>query len=225
VTQISRRAKYIVCPLDSGAVLTVHLRMTGRLFLAAGQQEADKHTRAILDLDSGTSLHFRDPRKFGRMRLMSPEEYAALDARLGPEPLDPTFTAGVLAVRATARKRARIKPLLLDQHFLAGLGNIYADEALFRARLHPLRRAGSLSAEEVERLQRAIVAVLREAIEAEGTTLSDGGYRFGEDQSGGFAERLRVYGRTDQPCLVCGHPIRRLRIASRSSHICPQCQS
>lgn len=224
ILDVGRRGKYMLLPLDGGDTLTVHLRMSGRLFFAEGTSQADKHTRVILDLDNGQALHFRNPRKFGRMRLLTPAEYAAFDARLGPEPLAPEWSADALVARLQGRRRARLKPLLLDQRFLAGLGNIYADEVLFRAGLHPLRRAGDLSSQEGARLHRAIADVLREAIEAEGTTLSDGVYRFGQDQAGGFADSLQVYGRGGQPCRRCGSPIVRWTIAGRSSHFCPHCQ-
>jgi formamidopyrimidine-DNA glycosylase len=221
---VGRRGKFILLRLDSGDTLTVHLRMSGRLFLAPGKIGPDKHTRAIMDMDDGRELHFRNPRKFGRMRLLNASEYDALDARLGPEPLDSSFDAAAFVARLRERPRARLKPLLLDQRFLAGLGNIYADEALFRAGLNPLRRAGGISSEQGRRLHGAVAEVLHEAIAAEGTTLSDGVYRFGQDEAGRFAERLRVYGRGDQPCRVCGTPIVRQPIAGRSSHFCPHCQ-
>ncbi len=224
IREVGRRGKHLLLPLEGGAVLTVHLRMSGRLLLLDRQSPPDRHTRAVLDLDDGAALHFHDVRRFGRMRLCTPAEYAALDARLGPEPLEPSFTPAVLAARLQARRRARLKPLLLDQRFLAGLGNIYADEALFRAGLHPLRRAGDLGPAEIERFHRAIVEVLEEALAFEGTTLSDGGYRFGEGRSGRFAEQLRVYGRAGRPCPRCGRPLERLRIAGRGSHLCPFCQ-
>jgi len=224
VLGVGRRGKYILLRLDDGAVLSIHLRMSGRLHLLPQEAAPDRHTHAVLDLDDGQALHFYVPRKFGRMRLLTGEEYAVLDGALGPEPLAPTFTAASLQDRLRARPRARLKALLLDQRFLAGLGNIYVDEALFRARLHPLRLAGSLSGGEVGRLHGAVVEVLGEAITAEGTTLSDGVYLFGSGEAGRFAERLRVYGRTGEPCIVCGMPVVRQVIAGRGSHFCPRCQ-
>ncbi len=224
ITGVGRRAKFVLLYLESGAVLAVHLRMTGRLYVVPGETEPDRYTHAVLDLDDGNSLHFRDPRKFGRMRLLTDREFSRLDALLGPEPLDPALTAARLHDRLQARGRARLKPLLLDQRFLAGLGNIYADETLFRARLHPLRAAGSLSEEEAGRLHRAMVEVLEEAIAAEGTTLSDGTFLFGSGEPGHFAERLRVYGRAGKPCLACGRPIERRIVGGRSTHFCLECQ-
>ncbi len=224
ITRVGRRAKFVLLFLESGSVLAVHLRMTGRLYVVPPETGADRYTHAILDLDNGSALHFRDPRKFGRMRLLTGREYSRLDGLLGPEPLDPALTPVRLRERLQARGRARLKSLLLDQRFLAGLGNIYADETLFRARLHPLRSAGSLSGEEVGRLHQAMVEVLEEAIAAEGTTLSDGTFLFGSGEPGRFAERLRVYGRTGKPCLVCGSPIERRIIGGRSTHFCLECQ-
>jgi formamidopyrimidine-DNA glycosylase len=224
VHEVGRRAKYVLLHLDGGATLAIHLGMSGRLFLAPQEVPPSPHTHAVLDLDDGRALHLRDPRKFGRMRCLSAEEYAHLSARLGPEPLDPLLTTDALAGRLRGRPRARLKAVLLDQRFLAGLGNIYADESLFRAGLHPLRPAGSLSPEEVARLHRAIVEVLTEAITANGTTLGDGIFLFGEDEAGRFAEHLRVYGRGGEPCTICGTPLVRQVIAGRSSHFCPVCQ-
>lgn len=224
IAEVGRRGKHLLLELEGREVLTIHLRMSGRLGLRPAQEPIGRHTHAVLDLDNGISLHFHDPRKFGRMRLLSPQEYAALDRRLGPEPLQPEWDALALARQLQRRPRARLKALLLDQRFLAGLGNIYADEALFRAGLRPTRPAGSLSPEEAARLHRAILAVLEDAIAAQGTTLADGAFRFGRDEAGTFADRLQVYGRTGQPCPRCGHPIARQTVAGRSSHYCPICQ-
>lgn len=224
ITALGRRAKFLLLHLDDGAVLAVHLRMSGRLYLCPRESPAEHHTHAVLELDDGRALRFRDPRKFGRMRLLSPEEHAALDRRLGPEPLSPHWDAAALLAQLRGRPRARLKALLLDQHFLAGLGNIYSDEALFRAGLHPARPAGSLSPNEIEQLHRAIRSVLAEAIAANGTTLSDGIYLFGPGEAGRFAERLQVYGRAGEPCPRCGAPIVRKILAGRSSHFCPSCQ-
>ncbi|MBN1484217.1 MAG: bifunctional DNA-formamidopyrimidine glycosylase/DNA-(apurinic or apyrimidinic site) lyase [Chloroflexia bacterium] len=224
ITEVGRRAKYLLLFLDNGDILSVHLRMSGRLFVQSRGACGDRHTRIILELDDGQALHFQDVRKFGRMRLLTAAEYTALDQQLGPEPLGPAFSPTVLAEGLARRARARLKPLLLDQEFLAGLGNIYADESLFRAGLHPLRQAGRLDPEEVRRLYQAIRDVLIEAIAAQGTTLSDGLYRFGPGQPGRFAEELQVYGQGGQPCPRCGAALERQYIGGRSSHFCPQCQ-
>ncbi len=225
IREVGRRGKHLMLQLDNGAVLAIHLRMSGRLLLTPRDVLPDRHTHLVLDLDDGKSLHFRDPRKFGRARYIAAEQYADWSARLGPEPLDSLFTAEYLAARLRARPRARLKALLLDQRFLAGLGNIYTDEALFRAGLHPLRAAGTLSLKECGALHQAIVQVLGAAILANGTTLGDGIFLFGADEAGRFAERLAVYGRGGQPCPVCGAALARQIIAGRSSHFCPVCQS
>jgi len=224
ILAVGRRAKFVLLYLDNGDVLTIHLRMSGRLHVTAGAEPPAPHVHAVLDLGDGRAVHFRDPRKFGRMRLLTAAEYAVLDAHLGPEPVAERFSIPELAGRLHARRRARLKAVLLDQRFLAGLGNIYADETLFRAGLHPLRPAGSLTPAEVARLHQAIRQILAEAIAAEGTTLGDRGYLFGEDRSGQFAARLCVYGRAGEPCPRCGTPIERQIIAGRSSHFCPHCQ-
>jgi formamidopyrimidine-DNA glycosylase len=225
ILAVGRRAKFVLLHLDNSDILSIHLRMSGRLYVTADTGPPAPHVHAVLELSDGHALHLRDPRKFGRMRLFTAAEYAALDARLGPEPVTEGFSSDQLAGRLHARRRARLKAVLLDQRFVAGLGNIYADETLFRARLHPLRPAGSLSPEEIVRLHRAIQETLTEAIAAEGTTLGDMIYLFGEGRSGQFAERLCVYGHAGEPCPVCGTPIERRIIAGRSSHFCPVCQS
>lgn len=225
VREVGRRGKHLLFFLEDGRVLSIHLGMSGRLLLFPGETPPDRHTHAVLDLDDGRALHFCDPRKFGRIRLLSPEAYATLDRRLGPEPLSLALTQKVLAERLRRHPGARLKAILLDQRLLAGLGNIYADEVLFRARLHPRRPAESLSSKEIGRLLRAVRKVLREAIAARGTTLADRGFRFGTGEEGRFAERLQVYGRVGRPCPRCGTPIQREHILGRSSYFCPRCQN
>ncbi len=225
VREVGRRGKHLLLFLEDGRVLAIHLGMSGRLFLFLGETPPDRYTHAVLDLDDGRALHFCDPRKFGRMRLLSPEAYATLERRLGSEPLSPTFTQEMLTERLQKHPQARLKALLLDQHFLAGLGNIYADEVLFHAQLHPCRPAKSLSSEEIGRLFRAVREVLKKAIAAQGTTLADRGFLFGAGEEGRFAERLQVYGRAGQPCPRCGTTIQRGHVLGRSSYFCPRCQN
>jgi len=220
VQSVSRRGKYVVISLDQGFVL-VHLKMSGRLHLVPAQTPLHRHTRLLLDLDDGRQLRFQDARKFGRLYLV--DDATEVTARLGPEPLADEFTLDEFR-RLLARRSGRLKPLLLNQSFLAGVGNIYADEALFAARLHPLRQAGSLSAEEQERLYQALRAVLAQAITGRGTTLDDQGYTDAEGRAGGYQEQLAVYGRQGKPCPACGTPIERLVIGGRSAHFCPHCQ-
>lgn len=212
IQQLSRRGKYLLVRLD-GAVLTLHLGMTGRL---RWDGRAGPHTRAIFVLDQGRLL-FDDPRKFGSLE--AGDAPSPRLAKLGPEAL--AISARELAARLRGR-RAPIKTLLMDQRVLAGVGNIYSDEALFRARIHPLTPAGRLSLAEVKRLHRAIRRVLREAIAAGGSSVSD--YVNADEEPGWFQLEHRVYRRTGRPCPRCGAPIQRVVIAQRSAHFCPRCQ-
>jgi len=221
VTDVERRGKWVVIVLSGGDALLVHLRMTGRLMLEAEACLDDRHLRVILFLDDGWRLHFIDQRKFGRMVLTAHPQQVLGD--LGPEPLGADFTPERFAAML-ARRRGRIKPLLLDQRFLAGMGNIYTDEALWRAGVHPLRRADSLSPGEVCQLHASVRAVLRAAIASGGTTLSDGAYQQSDGRSGEFAGRLAVYGRVEQSCPRCGMAIERIVVGQRGTHFCPRCQ-
>ncbi|HSJ52330.1 MAG TPA: bifunctional DNA-formamidopyrimidine glycosylase/DNA-(apurinic or apyrimidinic site) lyase [Anaerolineae bacterium] len=220
VTSVGRRGKYVVIGLDEGYLL-VHLKMSGRLQVVPRSQPADKHVQVLFDLDDGQQWRFREVRNFGRIYLVDLPD--RVTAALGPEPLAADLTLAEFR-RLLSRRSGRLKSLLLNQAFLAGLGNIYADEALFRAGLHPLRRAASLSAEEQERLYRSVREVLEEAIADQGTTLSDGGYVDAEGQEGRHQERLAVYHRAGEPCPRCQAPIERTIIGGRSSHFCPRCQ-
>lgn len=220
ITSVGRRGKYVVIALDEGYLL-VHLKMSGSLQVVPCHEPLDKHVRAVFDLDDGRQLRFRDARKFGRVYLVDrPERVTAV---LGPEPLAEDLTLDDFR-RLLARRSGRLKSLLLNQSFLAGLGNIYADETLYRAGLHPLRRASSLSGEEQERLYRAARTVLAEAIADQGTTLSDGVYVDAEGQAGRHQDHLAVYHRAGKPCPRCQATIERLVIGGRSSHFCPTCQ-
>lgn len=214
ILSIGRRAKYLVLELSEDTLL-VHLRMTGDLFVETQQAEIAPHHRLVLDLDGGLRLSFNDTRKFGRVWLTG--DPGSVLAGLGPEPLDPEFTAERFHTMLRERRR-QLKPLLLDQSFIAGLGNIYVDEALFLARLHPLTVASSLTKQEAERLWAAIRQVLTAGIRSNGTSL-DWVYRGGE-----FQNYLRAYGRTGEPCSRCGTPIERLVVGQRGTHICPNCQ-
>ena len=215
-----RRGTYIVLGLDAGCLL-IHLKMSGRLRWTSRDEPAGPHTRLVLELDDGHRLRFDDPRKFGRVYLVQDPDQVT--AALGPEPLADEFTLDSLR-RLLEGRRGRLKSLLLNQRFLAGVGNIYADEVLFHARLHPLRRAGSLSPEEQERLFEAIRDVLARAIEGHGTTLDDRGYVDAEGESGRYQEQIAVYGRTGKPCRCCDTPVVRTVIGQRSAHYCPKCQ-
>ena len=219
IREVRRRGKWLLLGLDEGEWLLVHLRMSGRLAVESADAPEDSHTRVVFRLDDGHQLRFSDPRKFGRMVLTAcPEEWLG---DLGPEPLDltPEGLAGMLQGR-----RVRLKILLTDQRFLSGLGNIYADEVLWRAGLHPLRCADTLTPGEVTRLHGAIRQVLEEAIARRGTTLPDQRYVLPDGRPGEFAAHLAVYGREGAPCPRCGAPIVRIRVGGRSAHFCPQCQ-
>jgi len=214
-----RRGKYILLGLDSGESLIIHLRMTGEVRVHPATVEADKHTHLLLDLEGGERLHYRDPRKFGRIWLV--DDTASVLSKLGPEPFSARFTAADLGERLAGRS-ASIKALLLDQTILAGVGNIYADEALFRARIDPRRAGGDLSGAEVEVLREAVVAVLQAGIDGRGSSLQN--YAPPGGEKGSFQEQHQVFRRTDRPCYRCGTPIRRVVLAQRSTHFCPACQ-
>lgn len=220
VVSVRRRGKYVVIELDRGFLL-IHLKMSGQLRVASAGEPLDRHTHTIFDLEDGRQLRFRDVRKFGRVHLV--DDPGQVTGNLGPEPLADEFTLAAFR-RLLARRSGRLKSLLLNQQFLAGLGNIYADEALFAARLHPLRKANSLSPDEQERLYQAIREVLSRAIAGRGTTLDDQGYTDADGQTGSYQEQITVYGRAGQPCKRCGAPIARIVLGARSTHFCPRCQ-
>jgi formamidopyrimidine-DNA glycosylase len=216
IARVGRRGKFIVLTLSDGAQVVVHLRMSGRFEWDDGPgAPPPRHVRAVFTLDDGRRLLFCDARRFGRIRLVprGDDPFGAL----GPEPLDRTFTPDRLAALLRARRR-RLKPLLLDQGVIAGLGNIYADESLFRAGLHPLRHSHRLDHAQIARLHGAIRTVLRLAIRHNGTTF-DWIYPAGRMQ-----KRLDVYGRAGEPCRRCGGRIQRMRVGQRGTHVCPRCQ-
>ncbi|WP_287372861.1 bifunctional DNA-formamidopyrimidine glycosylase/DNA-(apurinic or apyrimidinic site) lyase [Oceanithermus sp.] len=219
VRALRRRGKYLIFALEGGLELIAHLGMSGSLRLDAGT-----HTRARLELE-GATVYFNDPRRFGRLVAVPAGDYAALPtlARMGPEPLSRGFTANVLAARL-ARTARPIKPALLSQEPVAGLGNIYADEALWKARLHPARPANRLAPGEVRRLHRAVRAVLRRAVELGGSTLGDGVYTRPDGEPGYFQIEHAVYGRAGAACPRCGAKVARFVLGGRSTHVCPRCQ-
>ncbi|MCS6852222.1 MAG: bifunctional DNA-formamidopyrimidine glycosylase/DNA-(apurinic or apyrimidinic site) lyase [Gemmataceae bacterium] len=222
VVSAARRGKWILLGLDDGAVLAFHLGMTGRLQVQPRSTPLPRHTHLRIGLDNDHELRFRDIRRFGAaVRFAHADELEAFfrTARLGPEPFD--LTAADWRQRL-ARTRRCVKAVLLDQRMVAGVGNIYADEALFEARLHPACRARDVSAAAAERLRRAVVTVLRRAIDRRGSSIRD--YVGGLGQPGAYQDEFRVYGRVGQPCLRCRAPIARIRLAGRSTHFCPRCQ-
>jgi formamidopyrimidine-DNA glycosylase len=211
---ISRRGKFLVCRLSQGFLL-IHLRMSGDLQVFPSGQPPRKHDHVVWHLSGGVDLRFHDPRRFGRIWLV--DETTKILEPLGPEPLAPEFTAARLGGMLRVRRRL-LKPLLLDQTFLAGLGNIYTDEALHRARLHPLRRSDTLRKEEVTRLWHGIRAALRVGIAQDGASI-DWVYR-----GGGFQNHFRVYDREGERCKKCGAKIRHTVVGQRSTYYCPKCQ-
>ena len=241
ILAVDRRAKWLVVSLsgrDDGegattpgdeAVLAIQVKMTGQLDVVAPGEPRDKHVHVVFDLDDGKELRLRDPRKFGRVGLyqrddaggvLGADEATDLFKMFGPEPLDPKFSLADFRRRLRTR-RARLKPLLMDQAFLAGVGNIYADEALWRARLHPLRTGAGLRRDQERALYQSLRAVLAEAIERRGSSVDS--YRAPEGQ-GNMQRFLNVYGRTGKPCPRCGRPTRRIVIGARSTHFCSWCQ-
>lgn len=222
--RFGRRGKFMLLEMAGGATLIVHLRMTGRFTIEDGSAEADPHTHVVFDLDDGRRLFYRDARKFGRIWLV--DDPAPVLRRLGPEPLDVDFDVACLQAGLAGRK-ASIKALLLDQSLVAGVGNIYADEALFRAGIHPAQAGGTLTPVQVAALHEAIRAVLAAGIEAKGSSLGRSGsqnYVRPTGDPGQFQAAHAVFRRTGQPCPSCGTPIERIVLAQRSTHFCPHCQ-
>ena len=225
VEAVDRRGKYLLVELDAPLTLAIHLRMTGRLHWEAGPpEEEERFLRARFHLDDGSTLTFGDMRRFGRIWLVDGdlrEREAYWRARVGVEPLTPRFTARVLAGLLEGR-RGPIKAVLLNQAFVAGLGNMYVDEALFMARIHPERAAGSLDDEEVRRLHRAIRDRLAAAVAAGGASIDS--YRDGLGEKGSMQDLLRVHLHAGEPCPRCGTTIRKTRVAQRGTYWCPVCQ-
>jgi formamidopyrimidine-DNA glycosylase len=221
VAGVDRRAKYILIRLDPDTLI-LHLKMTGRLYVVPDDstQHADQWVRFSFQLDNAHQLRFSDARKFGRVYLV--HDPAQIVGRLGPEPLDTAFTLDVFRARLAGRGGI-IKPLLLNQTFLAGLGNIYTDEALFAAQIHPLRHADSLNDDEIARLYAAIQAALRAGIAREGASVN--WYRKPDGSKGSAQDDLSVYGRAGEPCPRCGSPVERIVVGQRGTHLCPVCQT
>jgi formamidopyrimidine-DNA glycosylase len=230
VEAVGRRAKQIVIDLSDEAALTIHLKMTGQLFVVPADTPEDPYIRLVLELADGRELRFRDIRKFGKIGLYGRDPITgelvtevgggAVFAAIGPEPLDAAFTLRDFR-RRLRRRSGRLKPLLLDQSFIAGVGNIYADEALWSSRLHPLRTAGTLRTADERRLYLAIRSILSEAVERRGSSIDD---YTAPDGDGAMQEHLAVYQRTGEPCFRCGRPIKRVVIGARSTHFCSWCQ-
>jgi formamidopyrimidine-DNA glycosylase len=223
IDAVDRRGKYILLRLQQDAALVVHLGMTGQLRLFDPLAPLGKHTHAVFALDDGKHLRYRDPRRFGRL-LLGTEEALLLARKmpkLGPEPIDPEFAAEEL-YRRLKRRRAPLKAVLLDQAAVAGVGNIYADESLYRARLRPSRIASTVSKQSARRLHEAMRESLLLAIANRGSSVDT--YRDAWGEAGGQQEKLLVYGRAGEPCFTCGRPLSSTRIAGRTTVFCRRCQ-
>ena len=223
VAALDRRGKYLIVRFESGRALLIHLRMTGSLrHISRGSRADDPYRRAVVRLDDGSDVAYRDVRRFGTWLLAEPHEVEPyISDRLGGEPLERTFTSLRLGERLEGR-RAPIKAALLDQRTVAGLGNIYVDEALWRARIHPLRPAGEVDSEELKRLTRAIKDALKAGIARQGASLRD--YSTPDGRRGRMQDEFRVYGRAGEPCRRCGTPIDKIRAGGRGTWYCPACQ-
>jgi formamidopyrimidine-DNA glycosylase len=222
IERVDRRGKYLILSLSDDVHLVMHLRMTGNLLLT-GEADDPAHLRAALALDDGRRLLFVDVRRFGTGDVLlgtdALERY--FGSRLGVEPLSPDFTAEALRALARGRKQP-VKAFLLNQERVAGVGNIYADEALFRARIHPLRPVGKLKRDQIEALRSGVVEALELGIDSKGASIDD--YRHVDGARGSFQDRFLVYSRAGEPCVRCGRPIEKLRAAGRGTYVCPSCQ-
>lgn len=222
---IDRRAKYLLLRMDDGAMLVIHLGMTGKLGLMTGETPRHIHDHLLLSLDDDSELRFNDSRRFGTVIVWPAAEAAPAEqrfsAREGVEPLGDRFHADHL-LRLAHRRRVPVKSLLMNSRLIAGIGNIYANETLFAARIHPLTPAGDLRLEDWQRIVREARRILRQAIEAGGSTIAD--FLGASGHPGYFQHSFNVYGRDNQPCPVCSHPILKIKVAGRATYLCPACQ-
>lgn len=225
VTRVGRRGKFLLIEVEGDLTWVIHLGMSGRMRVTTPEEPREAHTHLVVLTDSGDEIRLIDPRTFGFVAVFTPEELEADSLTgLGPDALDHLPGKAELMERLAGRK-APIKSLLLDQRLIAGLGNIYADEVLFRARVRPTRPGGELNEREVAALLEAIPGVLAAGIEMGGTSLDDLAYLLPDGRAGEYLDRLAVYGRTGEPCPRCGTPIERTVVAQRSTHFCPRCQT
>ncbi|MDX1614202.1 MAG: bifunctional DNA-formamidopyrimidine glycosylase/DNA-(apurinic or apyrimidinic site) lyase [Candidatus Promineifilaceae bacterium] len=221
IEAINRRGKYLLFSLGNNETLIIHLKMTGHLSVVSASEARNPYVHAVFQLGGGKELRFRDMRKFGRIYLVrDPDDVLG---KLGPEPLEADFTPAWLH-RNLSRRRRVLKPLLLDQTFVAGIGNIYADEALYRAAIDPRRHSHTVNPTEAEALHQAIRTVLKLGIAQEGASI-DGAYRKPDGSPGTMQDEVLVYGRAGEPCARCGTPLERIILGGRSTHLCPACQS
>lgn len=219
ITGLTRRGKYLLASLNSREWFVIHLKMSGALIVCPDSSELPRFTRAAIHLDNGTNIYFRDPRKFGRMWLV--KDIDGVVGELGPEPLEPDFTPRLLAQRLRKRT-APLKAILCDQKVIAGIGNLYADEALFLAGVHPLKTGGSLSLEEIKCLHHAIRQVLRAGIKNKGASIEN--YIRPDGTPGSAHLEFKVPRQAGEPCTRCGTPIERITVRNRGTYFCPKCQ-
>ncbi len=232
IKEVDRRGKYIIIHLDSKDKLIVHLGMTGLLIYPYNKNSEEisegkiksKHNHLVFTFTDDTQLVFNDVRRFGKIFLVSNIDEVESITKLGVEPLEDYFTEEVFIQILNKKKNSKIKSFLMKQEFVAGLGNIYANEVLYRSNIHPLRLISSLNKKDVRNLYRQVKLVLSEAVELRGSTVADEAYRDTDGKKGKFANKIQVYARKGEPCIKCGHPIELVRIEGRSSFICPQCQ-
>jgi formamidopyrimidine-DNA glycosylase len=222
---LTRRAKYLIFELVPAKTLVIHLGMSGQLLLKKSGTPYEPYIRAVFHFNKGTELRFIDPRKFGEifLKLPSLQSHPLTLDRLGPEPLEKDFSITCLT-RILQKSRRAIKTLLLDQKSIAGIGNIYSDEILFNAKIHPTRLANTLEGDDIKLLHRSIRKILKDAIDNRGTTAADKRYRDGLGKVGKFQKKLKVYQRRGNPCFSCGTMIKSMRVGGRSASFCPHCQ-
>jgi formamidopyrimidine-DNA glycosylase len=222
IERVGRRGKYLIVSLEDDVHLVMHLRMTGNLSLT-DEPDDPPHTRVAIELDAGPRVLFVDVRRFGTGDVLLGSDALGeyFESRLGVEPLSPDFTAEALRALARGRKQP-VKAFLLNQERIAGVGNIYADEALFRAKIHPLRAVGTLKRVQIEALRDGVVESLELGIDSKGASIDD--YRHIDGERGGFQDRFLAYSREGKPCVRCGTPIEKLRVAGRGTYVCPSCQ-
>lgn len=221
--KVDRRGKYLLIRLSGGLTIVSHLRMEGNYDVVPEGEKPHKHTHIIFHLDDGRELRYNDTRKFGRMSVVNTgDEYDVAGLRtIGPEPTEETLTLDYM-IKIFGKSRKVVKPFLLDQSNIAGLGNIYADEVLWMSKIHPERQANSLTKAELAELRKNIILELQKAIAGHGTTVHSYSNAYGE--AGSFQNQLNVYGRQGEPCLRCGTPIVKIKLAQRGTHFCPHCQ-
>jgi len=228
LTDVRRHGKFLIVDLDGEDALVVHLRMSGQLRVARPADELAKHTHVVVDFDNKTQLRFVDPRTFGEMFVDPLDEHRRPNALrfLGPDAVNDKLSAVAFhALLLGGRTTATVKAALLDQNSLAGVGNLYADEALFAARVHPKRLAASITSAEAAAIRKELRRILAAAIKARGSSFNDGGYVDAYGNPGAFAQRHKVYGRNGQACPRCGSAIEKIVVAQRGTHFCPSCQS